>query len=112
MQLDGKTCLVTGGTKGIGAAAAMAFAERGANLALVARHTDDEALATKRRIEALGRTDKPVIQFADLRGDSYKLAKSAAESQNCRWIVFCGVHFMAETADILTRPSPRRLTRS
>ncbi len=45
-----------------------------------------------------------VIRFADLRGDSYKLAAMAAQSQSCRWIVFCGVHFMAETADILTRP--------
>src|SRR5206468_119316 len=45
-----------------------------------------------------------VIQFADLRGDSYKLAQMAARSVACRWIVFCGVHFMAETADILTRP--------
>ncbi len=45
-----------------------------------------------------------VIEFADLRGDSYKLSQMAAESQSCRWIVFCGVHFMAETADILTRP--------
>ena len=45
-----------------------------------------------------------VIRFADLRGDSYKLAKMAADSRECRWIVFCGVHFMAETADILTRP--------
>lgn len=48
-----------------------------------------------------------VIQFADLRGDSYKLAQSAAQSRSCRWIVFCGVHFMAETADILTGPEVR-----
>jgi len=55
MRLEQKTCLVTGGTKGIGAAAAIAFAEQGANLALVARHMDEEAHATQQRIEALGR---------------------------------------------------------
>lgn len=45
-----------------------------------------------------------VIQFADLRGDSYKLSSEAAKWAECRYIVFCGVHFMAETADILTPP--------
>lgn len=45
-----------------------------------------------------------VIEFADLRGDSFKLAQMAASSEECRAIAFCGVHFMAETADILTRP--------
>src|SRR5271168_4801658 len=44
-----------------------------------------------------------VIQFADLRGDSFKLSQLAADSQTCRAIVFCGVHFMAETADVLSR---------
>lgn len=42
-----------------------------------------------------------VIALSDLRGDSYQLSKMAAESQDCRAIAFCGVHFMAETADIL-----------
>ena len=43
-----------------------------------------------------------VIQFANFRGDSYRLAKAASES-SARYIVFCGVHFMAESADVLGR---------
>lgn len=42
-----------------------------------------------------------VIALADLRGDSYKLAELASANRECRAIAFCGVHFMAETADIL-----------
>jgi quinolinate synthase len=43
-----------------------------------------------------------VIEFADVTGDSFKLAKEAAARPNAPYIVFCGVHFMAESADILT----------
>ena len=42
-----------------------------------------------------------VIQLSDLQGDSYQLSQMAAASADCRAIAFCGVHFMAETADIL-----------
>lgn len=43
-----------------------------------------------------------VIEFADIRGDSFKLAQAAANNSSAEYIVFCGVHFMAESADILT----------
>ncbi|MDT5036948.1 MAG: quinolinate synthase [Micromonosporaceae bacterium] len=43
-----------------------------------------------------------VIAFADVTGDSFKLAKEAAARPQAEYIVFCGVHFMAESADILT----------
>ena len=43
-----------------------------------------------------------VIQFADITGDSFKLAQAAASNTTAEIIFFCGVHFMAESADILT----------
>ncbi len=46
-----------------------------------------------------------VIQFADVTGDSFKLARDAAGRPEAEYIVFCGVHFMAESADILTAPT-------
>ncbi|MDQ1722300.1 MAG: quinolinate synthase [Pseudonocardiales bacterium] len=50
-----------------------------------------------------------VIQFADVTGDSFKLARDAAARPGADYIVFCGVHFMAESADILTAPNQRVL---
>jgi len=45
-----------------------------------------------------------VIRWADFRGDSFKLCKDAAARPDAEFIIFCGVHFMAESADILSAP--------
>jgi len=76
---------------------------------------DDETIASRIRQakRALGSTlvilghhyqRDDVIEHADITGDSYKLARLGAERTDARWIVFCGVHFMAESADILRAP--------
>lgn len=48
-----------------------------------------------------------VIQFADAVGDSLMLAEMAAANKEAKYILFCGVHFMAETADMITEPEQR-----
>jgi quinolinate synthase len=48
-----------------------------------------------------------VIEFADVMGDSFKLAKDAAARPDAEFIIFCGVHFMAESADVLTSDSQK-----
>jgi len=50
-----------------------------------------------------------VIRFADFTGDSLKLARTAAAQRQAEFIVFCGVHFMAESADILAGPGQKVL---
>ena len=48
-----------------------------------------------------------IIRHADLRGDSFKLSQQAAARTDADYIVFCGVHFMAESADVLAQPHQR-----
>ncbi len=64
MQLEGKIALVTGGTKGIGAATAIALAQGGADVAINGRYDDEAAAETKRAIEQLGR--RCVVVVADM----------------------------------------------
>ncbi len=57
-----------------------------------------------RRLVILGHhyQQDDVIRFADFTGDSLKLSQIAARQKDAEYVVFCGVHFMAESADILT----------
>src|SRR3954470_19989594 len=75
---------------------------------LVARATAAKA-ALGDRVFVLGHHYQrdEVIQFADVTGDSFKLAQQAAARPDAEFIVFCGVHFMAESADILTTPAQK-----
>jgi 3-oxoacyl-[acyl-carrier protein] reductase len=61
MQLQGRTALITGGTKGIGAATALALAKDGANVALVARNSGDHVGAIERQINDMGRRCEPIV---------------------------------------------------
>jgi quinolinate synthase len=78
--------------------------------------TEDDLLVERIRVRKAQLADRLLIlahhyqqesvyQFADMTGDSLKLAKHAAACQDKPYIIFCGVHFMAEAADILTKDS-------
>jgi NAD(P)-dependent dehydrogenase (short-subunit alcohol dehydrogenase family) len=64
MNLDGKVCLITGGTKDIGAAAAVELARHGADLSINGRNADEDATRVKGKVEALGR--KCLLRIADV----------------------------------------------
>lgn len=61
-----------------------------------------EALGDKLVILGHHYQQDAVIEFADFTGDSFELSRKAAEQKKAQYVIFCGVHFMAESADILT----------
>jgi len=64
-----------------------------------------ETLGTKLVILGHHYQQDPIIDFADFTGDSFELSRRAADQKGAQFVVFCGVHFMAESADILTDES-------
>ena len=64
-----------------------------------------------RRLVILGHhyQQDDVVEFADFTGDSFELSRKAADAKNAEFVIFCGVHFMAESADILTADRVRVL---
>src|SRR3954467_11027724 len=66
-----------------------------------------EALGSKLAILGHHYQQDAVIDFADFTGDSFELSRRAAEQKGVQYVVFCGVPFMAESANILTPPSVR-----
>jgi len=92
---------------GAGRAAALPFSDYAG---LAADEIRERTWAAKRRLGGravvLGHHYQrdSVIEFADVRGDSFKLSQLAAERRDAEFIVFCGVHFMAESADVLRQP--------
>lgn len=94
--------------------------EKEAPVALPQRYRDMEPEEMERRVSEIKRKfgdrlfipghhyqKDEVIRFADRRGDSLKLARMSADNKAAEFIVFCGVHFMAETADMLTGPDQK-----
>jgi len=78
MRLGDQIGLVTGGTKGIGAAAAIALAAEGADVAIVGRRLDAEAKETQRRVEAFGRRCLIIVADVSLAGQATRCVEQAA----------------------------------
>jgi NAD(P)-dependent dehydrogenase (short-subunit alcohol dehydrogenase family) len=80
LQLKGKSALVTGGTRGIGAATAICFARAGANVAIVGRNNDAEAAATRKAIQSLGRRAELILADCGKPPETAECVSKAAES--------------------------------
>ena len=78
MELKGKICLITGGTKGIGAATALALAGAGADVALVGRRVDAEAAETLAKLRALGRRAELILADCGIAEEATRAAQEAA----------------------------------
>ena len=79
MKLTNKTCLVTGGTRGIGAATAIAFAKEGADVAIVGRTEDDDARQTLKAIHALGRRGELILADCAKPADCTRAVEETAK---------------------------------
>ena len=79
MKLTNKTCLVTGGTRGIGAAAAIAFAKEGADVAIVGRTEDEDARQTLKAIRALGRRGELILADCAKPADCTRAVEETAK---------------------------------
>ena len=89
------------------------LSERGVTCAGEVPDASDPELVSRARVARAALGDRAiilghhyqrdeVINFADITGDSFKLAQAAQKQETAEFVIFCGVHFMAESADILT----------
>lgn len=79
MNLKGKVAMVTGGTKGIGAATARKLAELGADVAILGRHDNDSARAARSSIEAMGRRSLMIVADMARHGDPTRAVRETVE---------------------------------